>query len=94
MSVLSKRKVQVRLEGQIVKLIVGDPSGDIEIGFEYETALQVSQWLRVNAKMAKNLAGDKSRHWSTVGVLGDLNGDPKGLVKVAAFGHTFDVGVK
>jgi hypothetical protein len=38
----------------------------------YETALQLSQWLRVRAKEAKRLNGDMSRHWSVVAVLEGL----------------------
>ena len=38
----------------------------------YETALQLSQWLRVRGKEAKRRAGDMSRHLSAVGILDGL----------------------
>jgi hypothetical protein len=38
----------------------------------YETALKVSQLLRVHAKKAKRRAGDVSRHWSVIGMLEGL----------------------
>ena len=43
-----------------------------QLTMPYETALQLSQWMRVRAKECKRIAGDMSRHWSAVGVLEDL----------------------
>lgn len=39
---------------------------------EYETAIQLSTWLRVRGKEAKRNAGDVSRHWTVIGRLGDV----------------------
>lgn len=63
-------RLEVREEGENVVLVIGDS----EVRFHYETALKLSQWLRVRAKQAKKRAGDVSRHWSTLGVLEDLRG--------------------
>jgi len=38
----------------------------------YETALQVSGWLRMHAKRAKHNAGDFSRKWRVLGILDGL----------------------
>lgn len=47
--------------------------GNVEVKLPYETAFQLSQWLRVRAKEAKRFAGDTSRHWSVIGVITDAN---------------------
>lgn len=86
---LTKQKVSVDLDGPLIKLTFGE----FEVRLEYETAIQVSQWLRIVGKQAKALAGDKSRHWSAVGVLGDVNNDPAELAKLASLGRSFDVRV-
>jgi len=65
---LSKQKIAVSIEGELVKLSIGNA----DIRMPYETALQLSQWLRVNGKQAKRLAGDVSRHWSAVATLDGL----------------------
>jgi hypothetical protein len=65
---LSKQRIAVSLEGQLVVLTVGNA----ELKMEYETALQLSQWLRVSGKEAKRAAGDMSRHWSIVARLDGL----------------------
>lgn len=57
--------MEVRTEGELVVLQVGNA----ELKMPYETALQLSQWLRVRGKEAKRLAGDSSRHWSAIAVL-------------------------
>lgn len=46
--------------------------GNSTIKMPYETAIQLSQWLRVRGKEAKRRAGDMSRHWSAVAVLEGL----------------------
>jgi len=65
---LSKQRIAVRSEGDLVVLNVGNA----ELKMPYETALQLSQWLRVRAKEAKRRAGDVSRHWSVIGLLEGL----------------------
>ena len=42
------------------------------IKFHYESALQVSQMIRLKAKEAKQKAGDVSRHWSALANLEGL----------------------
>lgn len=64
-ALLQQQRIQVRAVGETVELQIGNAV----IGLPYETALQLSQWLRVRAKEAKRLAGDQSRHWSVVALL-------------------------
>ena len=64
---LRRERIAVAAEGDLVVLNLGN----VEIKMPYETAFQLSQWLRVRAKEAKRTAGDLSRHWSAVGVLTD-----------------------
>ena len=62
-------KIAVSSEGENVVLQIGNT----EIRFHYETALKLSQWLRVRAKEAKRRAGDMSRHWSALALLDGLD---------------------
>ena len=62
---LNKQQVSVSAEGQVVMLKIGNT----EIKMEYETAIQLSTWLRVKGKEAKANAGDHSRKWSVIGNL-------------------------
>ena len=64
---LRRERIAVAAEGDLVVLSLGN----VELKLPYETALLLSQWLRVRAKEAKRTAGDTSRHWSAVGVLTD-----------------------
>jgi len=50
--------------------------GNIEVKISYETALLLSQWIRIRAKEAKRFAGDTSHHWSLVGTLHDASRGP------------------
>ncbi len=43
--------------------------GNTEMKMDYEAAIQLSTWLRVRGKEAKQAAGDNSRHWSVIGNL-------------------------
>jgi hypothetical protein len=65
---LSRQRIAVDTEGDMVKLSIGNA----DIRMPYETAIQLSQWLRVRGKEAKRTAGDMSRHWSAVAVLDGL----------------------
>lgn len=65
---LSKQRIAVAAEGEMVKLTIGNA----DIKMQYETALQLSQWLRVRGKEAKRNAGDMSRHWSAIGMIEGL----------------------
>lgn len=67
-SLLSRQRISVHSEGELVVLRVGNA----DIRMPYETAIQLSTWLRVRGKEAKRLAGDTSRHWSIIGVLDGL----------------------
>jgi hypothetical protein len=62
---LSPQKTEVKCEGQLVVLKIGSS----EIRMEYETAIQLSTWLRVKGKEAKRIAGDDSRKWTIIGKL-------------------------
>lgn len=63
-------RIAVRAEGERVVLTIGNA----DITFDYETALKLSQWLRVRGKQAKRTAGDLSRHWSAIAILEDFKG--------------------
>lgn len=67
-NLLQKQRIEVACEGEIVLLKVGNA----ELRMDYETAIQLSTWLRVRGKEAKRLAGDTSRHWSVIGHLTDV----------------------
>jgi len=62
---LKPENVVVADNGEIVTFTVGNST----LTLHYESALQISQLLRVHAKRAKRRAGDMSRHWSVVGTL-------------------------
>lgn len=62
---LEKQLVKVSVDGTLVVLKIGSS----EIKMEYETAIQLSTWLRVKGKLAKRVAGDDSRRWSVIGNL-------------------------
>ena len=65
---LSKQRISVVARGDMVRLSIGNA----DIDMPYETAIQLSQWLRVRGKEAKRQAGDMSRHWSAVASLDGL----------------------
>ena len=65
---LSKQRIVVDTEGELVTLTIGNST----IKMPYETAIQLSQWLRVRGKQAKRQAGDMSRHWSAIAILDGL----------------------
>jgi hypothetical protein len=64
---MSQHRIAITDRGGDVVLAVGNS----ELVMPYETALQVSQWLRIHAKQAKRRAGDVSRHWSAIGIMED-----------------------
>lgn len=66
-SLLKQERIVITSEGVLVVMNLGN----VEIKIPYETALILSQWIRVRAKEAKNFAGDVSRHWSAIGTLHD-----------------------
>ena len=69
---LNKQTVSVSTKGQIVVVKIGNT----EIEMDYETAIQLSTWMRVRGKEAKNNAGDHSRKWSCIGNrTGVMNGE-------------------
>ena len=67
--VLKRERIAVESEGDLVVI----QFGNVTVKVPYETALLLSQWIRVRAKEAKMRAGDNSRHWSVVGVMHDAN---------------------
>lgn len=71
-NLLKRERIAVESEGDIVKMTLGN----VEVKLPYETALLLSQWLRIRAKEAKRRAGDRSRHWSAIGTLHDANYGP------------------
>jgi hypothetical protein len=66
---LSLQRIEVATERDRVVLKIAN----FDATFDYETALKLSQWLRVRAKEAKRNAGDMSRHWSAIGILDGLS---------------------
>lgn len=69
---LQQHRIAVESEGDLVVVKLGN----VEVKLPYETALLLSQWIRVRAKEAKKRAGDVSRHWSVIGTLHDANVGP------------------
>ena len=67
---LQKQRIEVKAEGTLVVLKIGNA----ELKMPYDTAIQLSTWLRVRGKEAKRLAGDVSRHWSVIGNLEAVQG--------------------
>lgn len=65
---LSRQRIGVEARGDMVRLTFGNAHVDLP----YETALQLSQWLRVRGKQAKRTAGDMSRHWSAIALIDGL----------------------
>jgi hypothetical protein len=65
---LSRQRIAVSTEGDMVNLTIGNA----DIKMPYETAIQLSTWLRVRGKEAKRRAGDQSRHWSVIGIIDGL----------------------
>jgi hypothetical protein len=60
--------VKVDDNPELVAIQIGNTT--LRIG--YEDALKLSQWIRVRAKEAKHICGDRSRHWSVVANLTNL----------------------
>ncbi len=69
---LKKERIAVSSENELVVIELGN----VTVKLPYETALLLSQWIRVRAKEAKRRAGDESRHWSSIGILHDANYGP------------------
>ena len=71
-ALLKKERIAVESEGDVVHIHLGN----VQVSLPYESALLLSQWIRVRAKEAKTRAGDVSRHWSVLGTLHDANYGP------------------
>ena len=63
---LSRQRMSVEARGEMVRLTIGNAHVDMP----YETAIQLSQWLRVRGKQARNTAGERA-HWSQI-VTGEM----------------------
>lgn len=59
-------RFEVKAEGDRVVIDMGST----KLTMSYADALTFSQWIRVRAKEAKRNAGDQSRHWHAVAILG------------------------
>ena len=57
----------VRFDGEMIYLNLGGH----EIGFHFEAALKIAEWLRFAGKKAKRWAGDGGRSMTSMGVLAD-----------------------
>ena len=64
---MKRDRISVAAEGAdvVVKF------GTTEVVLPYETALDLSNWMRVRAKEAKAFTGDDSRKFNVIGVLRD-----------------------
>jgi hypothetical protein len=69
---LKQQRMAVSSEGALVVMTLGN----VDVKMPYETALLLSQWLRIRAKEAKRTAGDASRHWSVIGTMHDAQHGP------------------
>jgi hypothetical protein len=69
---LQCQRIAVKSEGDLVVMNFGN----VEVKVHYETALLLSQWVRMRAKEAKRFAGDTSHHWSLIGTLHDASRGP------------------
>mgnify|MGYP000338225406 FL=1 len=65
-SVVKPTHFSVVTEGERVVINIGNS----RLTMNYEDALTFSQWVRVRAKEAKRKAGDASRHWHGLAILG------------------------
>ena len=65
-SVVKPERFSVSAEGERVVIEIGNS----RLTMNYEDALTFSQWVRVRAKEAKRKAGDMSRHWHGIAILG------------------------
>lgn len=70
---LKPQNVVVSDEFDMVTLKVGN----VELKFSYETALALSQMLRLHGRKAKRFAGDTSRRYSARGILHDASAPPR-----------------
>ena len=70
---LKPQRIEVRTEGSLVVLQIGNA----EMKMPYDVAIQLSTWMRVKGKEAKRNAGDKSRHWSVIGNLTQVEAGEK-----------------
>ena len=71
-ALLKQERISVDSEGDVVNINLGN----VQVALPYETALLLSQWIRIRAKEAKKRAGDVSRHWSVIGTLHDASRGP------------------
>lgn len=71
-NLLKRERIAVASEGDLIVVTLGN----VEVKLPYETALLLSQWIRIRAKEAKRRAGDVSRHWSVIGTLHDAQVGP------------------
>lgn len=65
-SLVKPTQFKVECEGERVAIHIGNA----KLTMNYEDALTFSQWVRVRAKEAKRKAGDQSRHWHGLAILG------------------------
>lgn len=73
MSILKKTNYTVKAEGSMVNL----QFGNIPISMDYNTALQLAQFLRISGREAKANAGDRSMLVRAHGVITDAESDER-----------------
>lgn len=64
-NLMQQHRISVDCEGDLVVMRLGN----VEVKLPYETALTLSQWLRVRGKEAKRFAGDTSHQFRVLGTL-------------------------
>lgn len=71
MTIAHKQKYSVSVQSDTVKMVFGN----VPITVDYNTALELAQYLRIAGRKAKANAGDKSRTIRAYGVLSDAEAD-------------------
>lgn len=71
-NLLKQERIAVESDGDLCVITLGN----VQVKLAYDTALLLSQWIRLRAKEAKRCAGDSSRHWSAIGTLHDAQYGP------------------
>lgn len=78
MAILKNTGYQVKAEGSLVKMMLGN----VPVTMDYNTALQIAQFLRISGRQAKANAGDRSFSIRSYGMLTDAEQDERNLQKL------------
>lgn len=78
MGVLQKTRYSVKSVGSSVELVLGN----VPVTMDYQTALQLAQFLRLSGREAKLNAGDRSPVVGSRGILTDAETEEKRLQSI------------